>query len=135
MNVFVAGLSYKTAPVEVRETAGSAPVPSDLLRLPAQLNAELDEVVLLSTCNRVEIYGATASWVQGKVHRLSAQLLPGGLDLDPLHLRQGRHRSGRTFVLGDERFGFDGHRRNGDHRQVKTPISRRNQAGLTGAAF
>ena len=57
MKLFVAGVSYRTAPVEVREQL--AVTPSHLAEQACRLQAEgeLDEVVLLSTCNRVEIYG------------------------------------------------------------------------------
>ena len=59
MKLFVAGMSYRTAPVEIRERL--AVIPSHLAEQARRLqaNGELDEVVLLSTCNRVEIYGAT----------------------------------------------------------------------------
>src|SRR5882724_11577034 len=59
MTLFVAGLSYQTAPVELREQL--AVNPSHLIRRAHQLklSGELDEIVLLSTCSRVEIYGTT----------------------------------------------------------------------------
>jgi glutamyl-tRNA reductase len=59
MKLFVAGVSYRTAPVEVREQF--AVTPSRLLEQTRRLQeeSELDEVVLLSTCNRVELYGAS----------------------------------------------------------------------------
>ena len=59
MKLFVAGVSYRTAPVEIREQL--AITPSRLVEQTGRLQeeGELDEVVLLSTCNRVEIYGAT----------------------------------------------------------------------------
>jgi glutamyl-tRNA reductase len=71
--IFVAGLSYKTAPVEVREKL--AVPPSRLADLGGCLKFRvgLEELVLLSTCNRVEVYG-TAPWVQGLVHRIFQQL-------------------------------------------------------------
>ena len=59
MKLFVAGMSYRTAPVEIREKFAVAPsqlVPQ-ICRL--KVESELDEAVLLSTCNRVEIYGVT----------------------------------------------------------------------------
>jgi glutamyl-tRNA reductase len=59
MKLFVAGVSHKTAPVEVREQL--AVTPSHLVDAAEVLKlfGYLDEVVLLSTCNRVEIYGTT----------------------------------------------------------------------------
>ncbi|HEX3344381.1 MAG TPA: glutamyl-tRNA reductase [Polyangiaceae bacterium] len=51
----VVGLSHRTAPVEVRErlSAGADALPVVLSRLAAR--AELQEVLFLSTCNRVEV--------------------------------------------------------------------------------
>ena len=89
MNVFVTGLSYKTAPVEVREKLAVRPslLPCHGCRL--KLGAGLDEVVLLSTCNRVEVYGATSAWVQGKVFRIFQQLCPE-LDVTPyVYVKEG----------------------------------------------
>ena len=57
MALFVAGLSHKNAPVSVRERLA---VEEDKLReLLHDLQASdvLREVVVLSTCNRVEVYG------------------------------------------------------------------------------
>lgn len=79
--VFVAGVSYKTAPVEVREKLAVRPSLLPCRGCKLKLNAGLDEVVLLSTCNRVEIYGTTP-WVQGKIHRLFQQLAPD-VDVTP----------------------------------------------------
>ena len=80
MNVFVAGLSYKTAPVEVREKLAVRASLLPCLGCRLKINAGLDEVVLLSTCNRVEVYG-TARWVQGRVHRIFQQLCPADVDV------------------------------------------------------
>src|SRR6266496_3493711 len=59
MKLFAAGLSHKTAPVELREQL--AVKQSEIVDLAFVLKCfgHLDEVVLLSTCNRVEIYGTT----------------------------------------------------------------------------
>ena len=89
MNVFVTGLSYKTAPVEVREKLAVRPSVLPCLGCRLKLNAGLEEVVLLSTCNRVEVYGATSSWVQGKVFRIFQQLCPD-LDVTPhVYVKEG----------------------------------------------
>ncbi|HYA79002.1 MAG TPA: glutamyl-tRNA reductase [Candidatus Nitrosopolaris sp.] len=89
MNVFVTGLSYKTAPVEVREKLAVRPslLPCHGCRL--KLGAGLDEVVLLSTCNRVEVYGATSAWVQGLVFRIFQELCPE-LEVTPyIYVKEG----------------------------------------------
>lgn len=49
--LFLVGLSHKTAPLEVRERAAIDPA----LRLPALLE-EVSPLVVLSTCNRMELY-------------------------------------------------------------------------------
>ncbi len=53
--IVVVGLSHRTAPVEVRErlSAGADALPVVLSRLAAR--PELEEVLFLSTCNRVEV--------------------------------------------------------------------------------
>jgi glutamyl-tRNA reductase len=53
--ILVVGLSHRTAPVEVRErlSAGAEALPVVLSRLASR--SELDEVMFLSTCNRVEV--------------------------------------------------------------------------------
>lgn len=67
--LFVAGVSYRTAPVEVREKLAVAH--PDRLQVSEQILAKggLAELVLLWTCNRVEIYGV-APVVNGNVHAL-----------------------------------------------------------------
>ncbi|WP_414754957.1 glutamyl-tRNA reductase [Anabaena sp. CCY 9910] len=56
MNIAVVGLSHKTAPVEIREKL-SIPEPQTESAI-AQLTSypHIDEVAVLSTCNRLEIY-------------------------------------------------------------------------------
>ena len=51
--ILVVGLSFRTAPVEVRERFASEAIESVLARLASR--QELDEVMFLSTCNRVEV--------------------------------------------------------------------------------
>ncbi len=55
--MFVAGLSFKTAPVALREQL--AVTPSRLIETARRLKEEggLSELALVSTCNRVEMYG------------------------------------------------------------------------------
>lgn len=56
MNIAVVGLSHKTAPVEIREKLS---IPDDLKeKATSQLRGypHLEEVAILSTCNRMEVY-------------------------------------------------------------------------------
>src|SRR5262249_48250562 len=59
MKLLAAGLSHKTAPVELREhlAVNQAELAERARKLKSR--GELDEIVLLSTCNRVELYGTT----------------------------------------------------------------------------
>ncbi|NPA52647.1 MAG: glutamyl-tRNA reductase [Aquificae bacterium] len=66
MIIFATGLNYKTAPVEIREKlAVSEELYSELLEKIYSLDSIL-EVCILSTCNRVEIYGVTDSTQETK---------------------------------------------------------------------
>ncbi len=54
MQILQIGLSHETAAVEVRECLAFQP--DHLSRALAELKAKVDEAIILSTCNRVEIY-------------------------------------------------------------------------------
>jgi glutamyl-tRNA reductase len=79
-SLFAAGLSFKTAPVALRERLAVAP--ADRAKVGRQLKSTggLSEVVLLWTCNRVEIYGVSAE-VNGNVESMFRSLTsrPEGL--------------------------------------------------------
>ena len=87
--IFVAGLSYKTAPVEVRERIAVAPAKLRCSACRLQIGAGLSEVVVLSTCNRVEIYGVT----EGSLPAATAVfqwINPAGVDLEShLYFHEG----------------------------------------------
>src|ERR1035438_6662505 len=131
MNVFVTGLSYKTAPVEVRERLAVRPSLLPCLGCQLKINAGLDEVVLVSTCNRVEVYGATSAWVQGPVFRIFQQLCPS-LDVTPyVYVKEGAAAVEHLFsvasgldsmVIGETEITG----------QVKNAYQAAQQAGLTG---
>ncbi len=80
--IFVAGLSYKTAPVGVREQLAVAPSQLRCCGCRLQIAAGLSEVVVLSTCNRVEIYGVTDKSSVG-AEAVFRSLNPSGMDLSP----------------------------------------------------
>ena len=57
----VVGLSHRTAPVEIRERLAVAPehLENELRDIAARGN--FDEALLISTCNRVELYATSAN--------------------------------------------------------------------------
>src|SRR5262249_37867006 len=59
MKFFAAGISHKTAPVELREQLAVKQSATADLAFVLKCFGHLNEIVLLSTCNRVEIYGTT----------------------------------------------------------------------------
>lgn len=65
MNIAVVGLSHKTAPVEVREKLSipEAQIEGAIAHLLSY--AHVDEVTILSTCNRLEIYIVSSETTQG----------------------------------------------------------------------
>ena len=68
MNLAVLGINFKTAPVEIRELASfrAADVPATLQRMTTAFPGA--EFVLLSTCNRTELY---LSGLDATTHRLA----------------------------------------------------------------
>ena len=89
MNIFVAGLSYKTTPVGVRERLAVRPALLPCVGCRLKLGAGLNEVVLVSTCNRVEIYGTISAWVRGRIFQMFQQLCPD-LDVTPyVYVKEG----------------------------------------------
>src|SRR5262249_26031383 len=82
MKFFVVGLNHNTAPIKLREQL--AVNLSDLVGRASHLKRSegLDEIVLLSTCNRVEIY-ATASGKREETNVLLSSLCDEAHDLRP----------------------------------------------------
>jgi len=99
MSLFVAGLSYKTAPVELREKLAVHPA---LLRCHGcrlKLAGGLAEAVLLSTCNRVEVYGV-APKVNGNIPRLFEQLATEPVDFGShLYVKEGAEAVQHLFSV------------------------------------
>ncbi|HXH83789.1 MAG TPA: glutamyl-tRNA reductase [Candidatus Tectomicrobia bacterium] len=81
MPLFAAGLSHKTAPIEVREQLA---VEEDKLReLLGDVHGAgvLDELVIVSTCNRVEAYGVAEAPGEARALVFRALCRHRGLDL------------------------------------------------------
>jgi len=89
MKLFAAGLSHKTAPVELREQLAVKQSAIVDLAFVLKCFGHLDEIVLLSTCNRVEIYGTTRQ-ATGHIKSLLQLLCAEPGDLDPhIYLYEG----------------------------------------------
>ena len=56
MNIIVAGLNHRTAPVEIREKFSLSEEKIGEALYTLKKNPQIQEALILSTCNRVEIY-------------------------------------------------------------------------------
>ncbi|MCB9597189.1 MAG: glutamyl-tRNA reductase [Sandaracinaceae bacterium] len=85
-DVFVVGISHKTSPVELRERLAVDDKAVGETALALQQGAALREAVLLSTCNRVEVYAgegderAVARWLEERA---------GGSISDHVYIHRG----------------------------------------------
>jgi len=134
MKLIAAGTSHKTAPVELREQL--AVKRSELVDLARALKSqgELDEIVLLSTCNRVEVYTVTerpTTGIKSLIQLLSSE--PRKLD-DQIYVHEDaaavRHLLRVTagldsMVLGETEITG----------QIKNAYEIARAAGLTGRAL
>jgi len=131
MKLFAAGVSHKTAPVELREQLAVKQSAIVDLAFVLKCFGHLDEIVLLSTCNRIEIYGTTRQ-ATGRIKSLLQLLCAEPGDLDPhIYLYEGaaavRHllrvAAGLdSMVLGETEITG----------QIKNAYETAREAGLTG---
>jgi glutamyl-tRNA reductase len=99
MKLFVAGLSYKTAPVEVRERLAVLASRQRCCGCRLKIGGNLAEVVLVSTCNRVEVYGVTAHG-NSSVTRLFQELSDSDFDFSPyVYLKEGAEVIAHLFSV------------------------------------
>jgi len=87
MHVVVVGLNHRTAPIDVRERLAfrAEAIPSVLAQLRRELG--LTEAAILSTCNRVEVYGAVAETADVVARLESFLSRHGAVDLEALRPR------------------------------------------------
>ena len=84
MSVVVLGLSHRSAPIELLEAVTVSPAGAAALASTLGAGENVDEVVVLATCNRVEIY-AVAKTFHGAVTEIGEALsASSGLSLDVL---------------------------------------------------
>ncbi|MGH3740958.1 MAG: glutamyl-tRNA reductase, partial [Micromonosporaceae bacterium] len=62
MNVLVVGLSYRTAPVSLLERVATSPAETPELLAQLLGGNHVDEAMVLSTCNRVEVYAGVSAF-------------------------------------------------------------------------
>ena len=102
MNVLCVGLNHQTAPVELRERVAVAePRLPDLLRGMASLPG-ISEAVVLSTCNRVEVYAAAEYDVDHAGRMLLETITGGQLAAEALahfYTRGGRDAAHHLFAV------------------------------------
>ena len=93
-DLLAVGLNHKTAPVELRERLAFGT--DDLRAALASLRARagLGELMVVSTCNRVEVYAAGPSWARGAELVLQGLAELRGVSLSELQAH--------TFVRGDQ---------------------------------
>ncbi len=61
MQLFLIGLNHRTAPLEVRECAAFSPEQAERATAGLRNHCAIEEAVILSTCNRSELYGVRSS--------------------------------------------------------------------------
>ena len=99
MKLFVAGLSYKTAPVALREKLAVSPAKLRCVGCRLKVGGALAETVVLSTCNRVEIYGL-AHKVNGNIAPLFDQLAARSVEVEPyLYVHEGEAAARHLFSV------------------------------------
>jgi len=67
MNIVVVGLSHKTAPVEIREKLSIQEAKIEEAIAHLRTYPHIEEVAIISTCNRLEIYAVTTGTEQGVI--------------------------------------------------------------------
>jgi glutamyl-tRNA reductase len=128
--MFVAGISFKTAPVALREQL--AVTPSLLIETATRLKAQggLSELALVSTCNRVELYGV-ADHAEGLAELLGS-LARTPVDISPyvyLHTDEAAARHLFSVASGLESMVLGETEITG---QIKTAYETARAAQLTG---
>ena len=85
MHLKVLGLNHTTAPIEVRErfSVGKEALRRGLENLDGYDG--LSEAVILSTCNRTEVYAVTADDCAASVFQFLNDLIGGGVDKNFLY--------------------------------------------------
>jgi len=111
MNIVVLGLSHHSSPVELRErfAFAEAKIPDALASL--RESGNVSEAVILSTCNRVEIYAATALTPDAAIPELKRFLqrwgeMPEALEVGSSRCDDQAAQRAVPTTTGDELYSF-----------------------------
>jgi glutamyl-tRNA reductase len=114
MTIVNVGLSHRFAPAEMLEKLAVPPAELGDVLTRLRTVPSVDEVVVLSTCNRVEIYAAASGPAEQVTQAVAGLMASRGAVPDRRGPADGPHPSRRrgrqSFVLGRVRAGFDGRR-------------------------
>jgi glutamyl-tRNA reductase len=94
LRLLIVGLSHKTAPVRVREKAALGRTGARALVRALMRSGAVAEAVVLSTCNRTELYLATERWEEALSTAQAALLDAASISMDELRCAR--------YVLLDE---------------------------------
>ena len=132
MSLVVVGINHRTAPVEVRERVVFEParIPEALQQLRSL--PEIRESVIVSTCNRTELYCVTDGAGEARTRRLAAALPRPRCLAAPLPLPPRRGQGGRPRLRGGVGPRLDGARRAADPRPAEGRLSRGAGSGHDG---
>ncbi len=101
MELVVVGLSHKTAPVELRERVALSHEETEEILHASDPPKAISERLLLSTCNRTELYGLSETALEGKEHFLDLVRRHRQVDLakrdELVYLHTGREMVAHLF--------------------------------------
>ncbi len=136
MPLHTLGLNHRTAPIEVREAVAFTPQAQGAALAPLKRETGADEVVLVSTCNRTELYLRGPAPSLEAAERWLRRHAPGrGIDLGPHLYRHGDEAAARhafrvacgldSMVLGEPQI----------LGQVKQAVRAASEAGTLGGTL
>lgn len=101
MDIYLFGLNYKTAPLELRERLTFSTEESEEVLSNIASRGILDEAYILSTCNRTEFYGVSANRVMEKerFYQIFASIKPVNFNqVDPHSYFYSLNRSAENLL-------------------------------------
>ncbi|MEJ5944284.1 glutamyl-tRNA reductase [Pseudokineococcus basanitobsidens] len=138
MTAMVVGLSHRTAPLEVLERAALDGAAARALAARARTGDDVSEAVVLSTCNRLEVYGEVASFHGGLADLGAALAAAAGVPLVELtdhlyvHYADGAVEHLFTVVCGLDSMAVGESQVLG---QVRSALRRGQEDGSVGTAL